>query len=118
MKLFANEIKEKLYIIPIDDKTDKGYSHTAILAHSMETKYLKPLYNSLLAANEVKYAGKPLEFRLKNPRNFIYTGVKSTDVILVDDISTSGLTLQEAKECLSSNGVNVAFSVVLANLSK
>ena len=88
------------------------------MANSMKTKSLKPLFNVLHSTNKVQYAGKSLEFRLQNPRNFEYRGNGNIDVILIDDISTTGLTLKEAKECLEKSGVNVALSVVLANLRK
>ncbi len=113
---FAKEFKEKAYIIPIDDDFKKGFSHTAILAKAMHTSTLKPLYSSLIATNKVKYAGKSLEFRLKNPRGFVYKGKKNIDVILVDDIVTTKTTLSEAKDVLKKAGVNVLFSVVLARV--
>jgi len=116
LKKFAMNVNEFFYVIPIDDNVKKGYSHTAILAHSMKTKYLKPLYNVLLSTNNVQYAGKSLEYRLQNPRNFKYTGKKNIDVILVDDLMTTGITLNEAEEKLKEYGVNVYLKVVLANL--
>jgi len=118
LKKFASEIKDSFYVIPIDDKIDKGFSHTAIMAKSMKNSYVTPIYHVLHSQNNTKYAGKSLEYRLNNPRDFKYTGPKEIDVILLDDISTTGLTLNEAKECLKKNGVNVALSVVLANLKK
>ena len=113
-KIFAKEFKQKAFIIPIDDKIDKGFSHTAILANSMKTKYLTPLFFTLHSQNNFKYAGKSLEERLKNKRNFKYKGPKNIDVILVDDIVATGLTLKEAKETLKKYNVNVMFSMVLA----
>ena len=82
----------------------------------MKTKFLKPLYNVLHSTNNVQYAGKSLEYRLQNPRNFKYSGKKNIDVILVDDIQTTGITLNEAEEKLKEYGVNVYLKVVLANL--
>ncbi len=111
---FAENYQKKAFVIPIDDRIKNGFSHTAILAKSMHSKNLIPLFGVLHAKNEVKYAGKSLEFRLNNPRNFKYTGLKNIDAILVDDVMTTGLTLKEAKEVLTKNGVNVLFSVVLA----
>ena len=68
-----------------------------------------------MAQNNINYAGKDLQFRLKNPRNFKYSGQKNIDVILVDDIVTTGSTLNEAKQTLQQYGVNVIFSLVLAD---
>jgi len=114
LKEFAKNFQEKAYLIPIDDNPKKGYSHTAILAKAMQTQNLKPLFNSLRAKNDVKYAGKSLEFRLKNKRDFEYKGKRGIDVILVDDIVTTKTTLNEAIEVLKKSEVNVLFSVVLA----
>ena len=112
--LFSKNYPQTLNVIPIDDKIDKGYSHTAILVNSMKKD--KKLYSTLHSQSNVKYAGKSLEFRLNNPRNFKYTGPKNIDVVLVDDIVTTGTTLKEAKEVLRKEGVNVLFSLVLADL--
>jgi len=104
-----------MYSISIDDKVKKGYSHTAILNHSLKSKYITPLYKKLLAQNNITYAGKTLEFRLNNPRNFIYKGQKNIDVILVDDVVTTGSTLNEAKKILKNYNVNVIFCLVLVD---
>ncbi|NPA87150.1 ComF family protein [Caminibacter pacificus] len=109
------ELKRNFFAIPIDDKIEKGFSHTAILANALKPAF-KPLFSTLHAKNEVKYAGKSLEFRLKNPRDFIYKGKQNISVVLVDDVVTTGMTINEAKEILSKNGVDVAFSLVLSNL--
>jgi competence protein ComFC len=118
LKVFSERIKEDFYLLPVDDKTQNGFSHTAVMVNEMKNRYLKPLYGCLRSESGVKYAGRSLEFRLKNPRNFIYTGPENIDVILVDDIRTTGLTLKEAEETLSKYGVNVALCAVLADLGK
>ena len=112
--LFSKKYPHKLNVIPIDDKIDKGYSHTAILANAMKKD--KKLFSTLHSTNNIKYAGKSLEFRLNNPREFKYFGPKGIDVVLVDDIVTTKTTLKEAKEVLKKHNVNVLFSVVLADL--
>jgi len=114
---FALNFKYKANVIPIDDNPKKGFSHTAILAKAMQTKYLNPIFGSLIATSNVKYAGKSLEFRLKNPRNFLYLGKRNVDVILVDDIKTTGITIKEAIKTLEKHNVNVLFSIVLSDKS-
>jgi len=74
-----------------------------------------PQHASLMAQNRVHYAGKPLQYRLDNPRDFRYTGRSGVDVILVDDIITTGITLQEAQQVLLSHDVNVLFALTLAD---
>ena len=112
--LFSKNYPDRLNIIPIDDNVDKGYSHTAILAKAMKKD--KKLYSTLHSQNNVKYAGKSLAFRLNNPRNFKYIGPKNIDVVLIDDVVTTGTTLKEVKDVLKQYKVNVLFSLVLADL--
>jgi competence protein ComFC len=114
-KLFSNYYKEKSFIIPIDDNIKKGFSHTAVLANSLKSKNLIPVYSSLKALSNIKYAGKDLDFRLNNPRNFKYSGEKNISAILVDDIVTTKTTLNEAIEVLNKNQVEVDFCLVLAD---
>lgn len=115
IKEFIKSYNKKIYIIGVDEVIKGGYSHVAILTQYMKTKLSKPLHASLIASNRVKYAGKDLEFRLNNPRDFVYSGLSNIDVILVDDLITTGLTIQEAKEILLEYGVNVLFALTLAD---
>jgi len=114
---FAKHFKydNSVYAISIDDRIKKGYSHTAILCKYLSCSF-KPLFSSLIATNNIKYAGKSLEFRLNNPRNFIYKGKKNIKAVLVDDIVTTKTTIKEAVDVLKKHGVEVLFSVVLADL--
>jgi len=112
---FSKVYKEKIYSISIDDKTKKGYSHTAILNHALKSNYITPLYKKLLSTNDITYAGKSLEYRENNPRKFKYTGQKNIEVILVDDVVTTGITLKEAREVLANYEVKVSFCLVLVD---
>ena len=112
---FSEVYKEKIYSIGIDDNNKKGYSHTAILNKSLKSKQITPLYKKLISQNNITYAGKDLNFRLNNPRDFKYKGNKNIDVILVDDVVTTGTTINEAKEVLKKYNVNVAFCLVLVD---
>ncbi len=114
-KKFAEVYQEKIISLSIDDKVKKGYSHTAILNNALKSKYITPQYKKLLSKNLVQYAGKDLNFRLNNPRDFEYRGEKDISVILVDDVVTTGTTLKEAKEVLSKFGVGVEFCMVLVD---
>jgi competence protein ComFC len=111
---FNQHLDTKVYLIGVDDVVKNGYSHTAILTHAMKQSYLKPYYHQLLAQNKVHYSGKSLQYRLENPREFVYNGAKNIEVILVDDIVTTGTTLQQAMEVLHKSGINVLFALTLA----
>ena len=115
---FAENAEGDVYIIGVDEYVKSGYAHVALLTRAMKTKHTIPLHSALMAQNRVNYSGKDLQFRLANPRNFTYTGKKNIDVILVDDIITTGITLQEAQKVLIENGVNVLFALTLADVEE
>lgn len=112
---FAENSPEPVSIMGIDEQVMHGYSHVACLTQKMKTAYSTPLHASLISQNSVKYAGKSLQYRLNNPRNFKYSGKREGDVILVDDIITTGITLQEAQQTLLKSNVNVLFALTLAD---
>ncbi len=107
---YPNEVN----LIPIDD-IPKVYAHTAILAKMGKTKNIKPLFGALHAGNKVQYAGKDLQFRQDNPKDFVLKKIPKKEVILIDDIVTTGTTLLEAKKVLEKNGVKVLFAVTVAS---
>jgi competence protein ComFC len=117
-KKFAKEFyfPNKVYSLSIDDKVKSGYSHTAILNKQLKSKTIKPLFSKLIAKTQVNYSGKSLDFRLKNPRNFYYKYKPNIDVVLVDDIVTTGTTLTQAKMVLEKHNVNVLFALVLGDV--
>ncbi len=106
---------QQLYAIPIDDHTRHEFSQTAILVNSLKSPNITPIFNKLKAKNIVKYAGKDLIFRKKNKRDFVYSGDKNIQVILVDDLVTTGLTILEAKKILEKNGCEVLFALTLSD---
>lgn len=108
--------EREIYLIGVDEYIKNGYAHVAVLSHAMKSKSVIPLHYTLKARNRAKYAGKSLEFRTQNPRDFVYTGKSNIDAILVDDIITTGLTLDEASIVLEEAGVNVLFALTLADV--
>ncbi len=108
---FPNEV----FAIPIDDHTRHNFSQSAILTKHLKSKNIKPIYNTLKATNIVKFAGKDLEFRKANKRDFMYSGTKNVQVILIDDLVTTGLTMLEARQILEDNGCEVLFGLTLSD---
>jgi len=117
--LFAKNFsyEYELVSLSIDDTIKSGYSHTAILNKALQSKHIKPKYAKLRALSKTSYSGKNFKFRLLNPRNFKLKTFKHEDVILVDDIVTTGLTLSQAAQSLRKKGKNVAFCLTLADAS-
>jgi len=122
MKHFIEEFVESddrdVYIVGIDEHVKSGYAHVALLTRAMKTKYSIPQHSALMARNRVNYSGKTLQYRLEHPRDFVYTGKCGIDVILIDDIITTGITLQEAQKVLMAHGVNVLFALTLADVEE
>lgn len=107
----------KAHGIGIDDKiSKKGYAHNAIFLKHFKKLGITPLYHTLLAQNSVSYAGKDLKFRQNNPRNFYLTqNIAHKNIILFDDLITTGLTLKEAQNLLANKGANVLMAFVLSD---
>ncbi len=119
IKKFAHEFRFDSIVtsIPIDDHIKNGYSHTAILNKALKSKFIKPKFNILRASNKVSYSGKSKEFRLLNPRNFEIKEFKEESVILVDDLITTGSTLNQATQTVRSSKKEVLFCLTLADAS-
>ena len=116
IKKFIENDPREVYVVGIDENVKSGYSHVALLTHEMRHKYVHIEHAKLMATNSVNYSGKTLQFRLENSREFEYKGKKDIEVILVDDIVTTGTTLKEATETLKLNGVDVLFALTLATV--
>ena len=103
--------------IAIDDNPKENYSHTAILNQSLKSKYIQPIHSKLRATNSVSYSGQTKEFRFTNPRDFKLLNFEAKSIILVDDIVTTGSTLNQAISLMSDKGKEVLFCVVLTDVN-
>ncbi|MDA3908404.1 MAG: ComF family protein [Sulfurimonas sp.] len=119
LKLFAQNFEyiDVVNSIAIDDNARSGYSHTAILNKALKSKYIKPEFNKLRAKNSVSYSGKSREFRLMNPRNFTFKHKVTKDIILVDDIITTGSTFSQAINTITKSNVNTLFCLTLTDVN-
>ncbi len=103
--------------IAVDDHIHNGYSHTAILNRELKSEFIKPYFNKLRAKNRISYSGKSKEFRLLHPREFSVNKFKEQDVILVDDIITTGFTLNQAVASMKEQKKNPILCLTLADAS-
>ena len=113
----AFEFPYALTSIAIDDKTKSGYAHTAILNKALKSKNIQPLHSKLRAQSTISYSGKTKEFRLLHPRNFQLKEFQAKEVILVDDIITTGSTLTQAIQTMRREKKEVLFCLTLADVS-
>jgi competence protein ComFC len=103
-----------VFSLSIDDHTRSGYSHSAVIARELRV-CLKPLYGRLRAKNLQRYSGQSLHVREKNRRNFTLTCKEGLDIVLIDDIVTTGSTLSEATTICKYNNLNTLFAITLAD---
>ncbi len=115
---FAQEFhaEDKFVSIAIDDHVRSGYSHTAILNKHLNSYNIKPLYSKLRANNRVSYSEKSKYFRENNSRDFQLKNFQADQIILVDDIVTTGSTFKQAITTLGEN--KIAFCLSLVDLFK
>lgn len=75
-KKFAQNFQYNIFLqsINIENKNIQDFSHTAILSKALNSSHIQSIYRQLQAQNHIKYAGKSLDFRKNNPRDFLYLG--------------------------------------------
>ncbi len=117
---FVQKISQEtaIRVVTAGSEVSHGYSHTAAMLHGLRHVRLRSDPVGLRARHAVHYAGKSLAYRLAHPRGFVYTGPPGGDAILLDDIVTTGLTLQEAARTLEQRNVNVLFGLVMADAQR
>jgi competence protein ComFC len=117
MKHFADnfEYDHAVAAIGIDDHVRHGYSHTALLVKALRSKRINSYYGRLRARSHESYSGQSYQYRLLHPRRFEMKPFEEEDVILVDDILTTGMTLTQAAETVRREGKNVLFCLTLAD---
>lgn len=110
--------QQKVASVAIDDRVKEGYSHTAILNHALNSKNITPYYGRLYAQNNVIYSSKSKQYREQHPRDFQFGSFKEKEVIIVDDIITTGTTLSQAINVMEQNNKEVLFCLTLADAQK
>ncbi len=120
MKLFAKNFnfENTLYSVAVDDAPKGNYAHTAILNNSLRSKHIKPLHAKLRASNTISYSGKSKLFREQNSREFQVKNFVQKDIIIVDDIITTGSTLTQACQTLQARNKTILFCLTLADASR
>ncbi len=103
--------------VGIDDYVNSFYSHTGVILKHFARNGIKPLYGQLRARNNVSYAGKPLAYRQAHKRDLRFSA-KAKDIMIVDDIITTGTSFGEAIDVCTKAGAKVHFGIALCDAKK
>ena len=129
--LLAETIKEdehyKSYILvpipmPQFRKYIRGYNHTEVLAKLISTSLDVPYQNNILLQNrKVRNSRQVLtqsrSERLQNKKNtfIVAQNIKNINIILIDDVTTTGATLKEARRVLLQAGASRVMAFTIAH---
>ena len=125
VELYGDRIKkmgvDAIVPIPVHKSRlrKRGYNQAAVLAEVMGKALGIPVYEEALNRNKKTAALKELNAaeRLKNLTSAFYSGFIPRDlhsVLIVDDIFTTGATLEAASRCLKAAGVEKIYCFALA----
>lgn len=102
-------------------KKERGFNQSEILAKSFSLEFCYPLYPALRRKNKRKHqAGLEEKARLKNVKNCFFVSksekkvIRNKSIILIDDVITTGATLNEAAGVLLDAGAREVYALVLA----
>ena len=132
-EFFGRELAQKLgdrillwkpdVIVPVplhkEREKQRGYNQAALIAKELgrrldipvDVKYISRVRKTLAQKN---LNGKERQNNLKNAFKISQNDVKLNTVIVVDDIYTTGATMDEMAECLKRAGVREVYCISLA----
>lgn len=125
-KLFSEYTKPLVLPVPMTrfDKLKRGFNQTEILAYYL-AKNIKGEYNKKVLLKNIKTKKQALiknkkerfiniknAFSIKKGKEDI---LKNTDIIIIDDLSTTGATLLEIKKILKKAGARNVTAITIAH---
>ena len=124
-KRLAGEIKswnaDAIVPVPLhkDREKQRGYNQAALLARALSKELNIPVNEKLICRKKAtvpqkELKGKERQNNLKNAFKIGQNDVKLKTIIVVDDIYTTGATMDEMALCLKSAGVRKVYCLSLA----
>jgi len=119
------EIKFSTVVIPVplskNRFRERGFNQAELIARHLAGKISAPILNDVL----VKIKETPSQVSIKDKKERLENlneafavknaeEIKNKNVILVDDVSTTGTTIREARKILKNAGAKKVFALVVA----
>lgn len=110
-------------IVPVplhkDREKQRGYNQAALIARALSKELNIPvnekiIYRKKATVPQKELKGKERQNNLKNAFKIGQNDVKLKTIIVVDDIYTTGATMDEMAMCLKSAGVRKVYCISLA----
>lgn len=106
--------------MPLLRKYTRGYNHAEAIAHVISKHSLIPVQKQLLHRKKTKKRQVLARSRHERLRNQLHTfsaspGVKGRRILLIDDVTTTGATLQEARKELLNFGASEVHALTLVH---
>ncbi|MFA6608439.1 MAG: phosphoribosyltransferase family protein [Candidatus Paceibacterota bacterium] len=121
-KYNTQEIKWCIVPIPMPKirKYIRGYNQAELIAKELSQKTSIPIKNNVLTRTyspKRQVKSHTRNERLKNQHNSFQTtsSVNGLNIILVDDVITTGATIFEARNILQKSGANKVVAISLAH---
>lgn len=119
-KLLPSE--KNLIIVPIPTASNRvrqrGYDQAKLIARQISRKARHPYLNCLVRSGQAHQVGAGREQRLKQLENAFRVKntelIKDSKIILVDDVVTTGASLELASKALKESGANEISAITFA----
>jgi len=123
-------VKHMLNVLPVNDfivtnvPTDsvrirqRGFDHASRLAKEISLERKLPYCSMLIRTKNVHQVGSTKSQRIQQSKNLFYVrsknNVKGRDILLVDDVATTGATLISAAQSLKKAGAKNVYGLVFS----
>ena len=110
---FGDQLPDNVIIVPIPTASSRirqrGYDQSVMIAKQLAKKTQLPYANILTRYGQARQTGKSRHARLRQLTNAFqvkhHVLPKDTRIILIDDVLTTGATLEAAAKCLHDSGL-------------